>query len=330
MTPRRFGRVSASAMALLCLITSDPTAAQSTTADPRLREVRYDPRAVVTVPTRRGEVTLIVLAADESITELAAGLGSDCARPEAAWCIAAQPGGRHVFAKPKSSAQAPNNLALVTDKRMHAIRLTVLPDGDPKPSVYRLTILPPAVRLPGQGPADALAPPGDPLVAALGGSPSLLPSLQAGRNLGKVLQERLQSRPQVLNPRYSVAHGRDSQDIVPTMVFDDGRFTYLSFPGNREVPAVFQVLADGSETLLNTRMEQDALVVDRVARQLVLRAGGAVVSIRNDGFDADGVPPEDGTTVPGVQRVVRGAPGAAPAVVPTRPMAAPIASGAPR
>ena len=54
-----------------------------------------------------------------------------------------------------------------------------------------------------------------------------------------------------MNSSYSIAEGSGSEDIVPTLVFDDGRFTYFRFPGNREVPAVFHVLGDGSETLVN-------------------------------------------------------------------------------
>ena len=96
-----------------------------------------------------------------------------------------------------------------------------------------------------------------------------------------------------------------AQDIVPTLVFDDGRFTYLRFPGNREIPAVFHVLGDGGETLVNARMEDDLLVVDRVSRRLMLRAGSAVVGLWNEAFDLDGKPPGDGTTVPGVQRALR-------------------------
>jgi type IV secretion system protein VirB9 len=111
-----------------------------------------------------------------------------------------------------------------------------------------------------------------------------------------------------LNTQYAVAEGEHSQDIVPTLVFDDGRFTYLKFPGNREVPAVFHVLGDGSETLVNARMEDDLLVVDRVSRRLMLRAGSAVVGVWNEAFDLDGRPPTAGTTVPGVQRVLRASP----------------------
>ena len=68
---------------------------------------------------------------------------------------------------------------------------------------------------------------------------------------------------------------------------------------------VFHVLGDGSETLVNARMEDDLLVVDRVSRRLMLRAGSAVVGVWNDAFDLDGVPPRDGTTVPGVERALK-------------------------
>ena len=68
---------------------------------------------------------------------------------------------------------------------------------------------------------------------------------------------------------------------------------------------MFHVLGDGSETLVNARMEDDLLVVDRVSRKLMLRAGSAVVGLWNEAFDLDGRPPGDGTTVPGVQRVLR-------------------------
>jgi type IV secretion system protein VirB9 len=133
----------------------------------------------------------------------------------------------------------------------------------------------------------------------------LLPPVPAPPRPQEVVTERLSAKAQVLNTSYSIADGKGSEDIVPAMVFDDGRFTYFRFPGNREVPAVFHVLGDGSETLVNARMEDDLLVIDRVSRRLMLRAGSAVVGVWNDAFDLDGVPPGGGTTVPGVQRVVR-------------------------
>ena len=263
-------------------------------ADPRLREVVYDPRAVVTVPVKRGVVTLVVLDPDESITEVAAGLGGDCAKAESAWCVAAQPGGRNLFVKAKSSASAANNLAVVTDRRTHTFRFVVLADGDPKPPVYRLVVK-----------APVRAAPAARLALRDSGPPFALPAVPAPPPPQQVVAERLQAKPQVMNTQYSIAEGTGSQDIAPTLVYDDGRFTYLRFPGNREVPAVFHVLGDGSETLVNARMEDDVLVVDRVSRRLMLRAGSAVVGLWNEAFDLDGKPPGDGTTVPGVQRVLK-------------------------
>lgn len=262
----------------------------SAATDPRLRDIVYDPGVVVTVPVQRGVVTLVEFS-DEDIAEVAAGLGGDCTKPEAAWCVAAQPGGRHLFVKPKSGASAANTLAVVTDRRSHALRFVVLADHDRTPPVYRLRIKPPA-RPPAAVPAGP-----DPALAMLA-----LPDLPSPQ---QVVAERLSAKPTVMNTQYTIAEGDASQDIVPTLVFDDGRFTYLRFPGNREVPAVFHVLGDGSETLINVRMEDDLLVVDRVSRQLMLRAGHAVVGVWNEAFDLDGQPPRDGTTVPGVQRVLR-------------------------
>lgn len=271
-----------------------PVALMAQPSDPRLREIVYDPAAVTTVPVKRGVVTLIVFGGDEAIADVGAGLGGDCSKPESAWCIAAQPGARTLFVKPKSGASAANNLAVVTDKRVHSLRFVVLADSDPRPALYRLRISPPA-------PPPEAAPPRIALAAQVPAMPSLAPAPVAPDLLG----DRLQSKPPLRNTRYSLAEGRNSSDILPSLVFDDGRFTYFRFPGNREVPAVFQVLGDGSEALVNTRMEDDLLIVDRVSRQLMLRAGQAVIAVWNDAFDIEGLPPSDGTTVPGVRRVLK-------------------------
>ena len=263
-------------------------------SDPRLKEIWYDPQIVVNVPVKRGVVTDIVLDAGEAITDVAAGLGGDCSKTDASWCIAAQPGGRHIFIKPKSAASAPNNLAVVTDKRTHSFRLEVLPDGDARAPLYRLSV-------------KASAPPPPPAAQKVAtASPTLLPPLAALPTPAEIVAERLGAAPTPVNSSYWIATGAGSEDIVPSLVFDDGRFTYLRFANNREVPAVFHVLGDGSETLVNARMEGDLLVVDRVSRELMLRAGPAVVEVWNEAFDPDGIAPKDGTTVPGVERSLRG------------------------
>jgi len=222
------------------------------------------------------------------------GQGGDCSKAEAVWCVAAQPGGRHLFVKAKSGADAPNNLAVVTDRRSHTLRFVVLPDNDRQQPVYRLTVKAPVQ----PKPASRLSLHD---IAAL----AALPSVPPPPTPQQLVAERLQAKPTVMNIQYSLAEGAGSQDIVPTLVYDDGRFTYLRFPGNREIPAVFHVLGDGSETLVNARMEDDLLVVDRVSRRLMLRAGSSVVGIWNEAFDLEGIPAAGATTVPGVQRVLK-------------------------
>lgn len=276
---------------LVCSLLAVCVAAPATATDARLRTVVYDANAVVTVQVRRGVVTHVLLGEDEVIRQLAAGQGGDCTKPEALWCITAQAGDRSIFVKPKAGAAVPNNVAVVSDRRMHAFRFVVLADQDRREPVYRLQVTPPAPIGPSRGAS-----------ANLQAAPLPLPDPPSD---AERLQGRLLAAPEVVNASYSIAEGRGSSDIVPTLVFDDGRFTYFRFPGNREVPAVFHVLGDGSETLVNSRMEGELLVVDRVSRLLKLRAGSAVVGVWNDAFDLDGRPPVDGTTVPGVARVLK-------------------------
>jgi type IV secretion system protein VirB9 len=281
-----FQRLAATALLLMCasLMAAQP--------DPRLRELRYDPHAVVNVPVQRGVVTLIVLDEDETIQEVASGLGADCSKPDAVWCIAAQPGGRTLFIKPKSGASTPNTLAVVTSERIHSFQLQVFGDHEGTP-VYRLVMKapPPPVVL-------AAAPPPAP--------PAMpIPALPPAPSPEVVVKARLQAKPEVRNADYSLAEGADSADIVPSLVFDDGRFTYFRFSGNRDVPAVFHVLPDGRETVVNARMEDDLLVADRVSRHLMLRSGSAVVGIWNESFDPEGAPPDEGTTVAGLRRQLK-------------------------
>ena len=103
-----------------------------------------------------------------------------------------------------------------------------------------------------------------------------------------------------------VMHG--AEDIAPSLVFDDGRFTYFKFPANREVPTLYYIAPSGDEARINFHMEGDLAVVQRMGRRFVLRLGQSVVGIWNEAFDADGVAPKDGTTIDGVTRTLRTTP----------------------
>ena len=303
MNPRTL--LAAATELLTCAAALCTPAGIPATPEPRLREVIYSALSVVTVPVRRGIVTHVVLDGDETIREVAAGLGGDCLRADSAWCVVAQAGDRHLFIKPKSTASAANNLAVVTDQRVHAFRFEVLSDKNPHPPVYRLRVKAPSTRKETDNSQEIAAP-----TRPFSWPPHVLHSLQQAAlqpplSDSQVVAERLHSKAQPINTQYSMAEGSDSQEILPSLVFDDGRFTYLQYPGNREVPAVFQVQGDGSENVVNARMEDDMLVIDRVSRRWMLRTGAAVIGLWNDAFDLDGNPPSHGTTVPGVVRSLK-------------------------
>lgn len=123
------------------------------------------------------------------------------------------------------------------------------------------------------------------------------------------IQRRLAAAPTVKNNDYVMQVGRRSRAIAPVAAFDDGTFTYLTFSGKGEIPAVFMVAEDGSETLVNTHISParpDTVVIQRLAKQFVLRLNQAVVGVTNRGFQYAPVNPAQGSPLKGVTRTVTG------------------------
>ncbi len=95
-----------------------------------------------------------------------------------------------------------------------------------------------------------------------------------------------------ISTAYSMQIGPHSSRIAPIAAYDDDHYTYLTFPEHAERPAVFEVLDDGSERLLNHHTDGEVLVVHAVTRQLVLRLGSDVVSVFKDKALANSVVPD--------------------------------------
>jgi len=72
---------------------------------------------------------------------------------------------------------------------------------------------------------------------------------------------------------------RGTARLKPRVAFDDGTKTFIE-PVS-EVPAIFLVNADGTETLVNFRKEDRFLVIDKVAAQFTLRAGNETLCLFN-------------------------------------------------
>lgn len=254
--------------------------------DPRLREVAYDRNQVFKIVVRKGVATHIVLDPKEKILLAAPGFGADCDKPELLWCIVADVGSHTILVKPKAGATEPNNLELRTDKRLYSFDFVISTEADRDAnSMFRVMFTY----------AEAAAAEAE--------------SARRAANSKAVIEQRLQAKNAPRNWTYTKQVGTGAEAIAPSVAYDDGRFTYLKFPNNRDLPEVFAVDADGAESQVNSHVDgTDTLVLHRVYPRLVLRLGTQVVGIWNDAYDPNGTAAVHGTTVDGVKRVLRGQP----------------------
>lgn len=247
--------------------------------DKRIKFVDYDPNDVVLVKTRFGFVMDIKLNDDEEIQSAALG-------NSAGWDVG--PSGSHVLIKPKLP-EARTNMVLLTSKgRSYQFEISTSepPDSKGKKAVeddafYKVEFRYPAEAKKRVDDATAVA--------------------SANDKLDHPVRE-------IRNANYW-ACGDSAAD--PDVAFDDGRFTYLRFSGNRAIPTVYTVTDDGTESIANTHVETDSIdtvVVHQLAKRFVFRLGKTVGCLVNKSYDPKGTPNFNGTVTPDVDRVVKKAP----------------------
>lgn len=246
--------------------------------DPRVRVVDYNPLNVVKLSTFYGVSTHVEFAANEKIKDVAVG-------DDMAWNVV--PRGSHLFIKPKAE-KADTNITVITDKRTYHFALVVQPRpvkdstawADPN-LIFSLTF-----RYPDE---EAVK------YAATVKKEALKSKLGEFKNAARDGQ----------NFDYWVA---GSEEVSPTSARDDGRFIYLKFSNNRDMPAIYSVDDEGNEALINTNViDSNTIVVQRLVRELILRRGHYVASVINKAFDIRGGTDNlTGTVVPDVERVIKG------------------------
>jgi type IV secretion system protein VirB9 len=92
--------------------------------------------------------------------------------------------------------------------------------------------------------------------------------------------------------------------FIPS-VSDDGQSTYLEFPAQTRIPAIYVVNPDGKEAMTAYSVDGGLVTVNQTAPEFRLRDGDAVVCIHNKGWTSIGASPGTGTTSPDVIRVPR-------------------------
>lgn len=91
------------------------------------------------------------------------------------------------------------------------------------------------------------------------------------------------------------AQPANAEGLAP-VVYDDGRDTFLRFPGNQRIPAITTLRLDGSEAAVNSNGNPDTGIVQvhGVHPAIVLRDGRRVACLRNMAYDQVGVRPAGG------------------------------------
>jgi len=110
-----------------------------------------------------------------------------------------------------------------------------------------------------------------------------------------------------INANYTMSGNRY---LAPFNAWDNGQFTFFKFPGVVDVPAIFMVNPDGSESVVNHHVQgeaNDIVVMHKVAEHWVLRLGYFVLSVFNESYDPIGESNTSRTASPEVIRHVRGA-----------------------
>lgn len=263
---------------------------QGSMFDNRIQYVNYNSGDVVVIRSVAGIGLRIVFSPNETILDVASGFtqGWEFSDRRNILYIKA----KSVEGENGKSAIAPEagkwdtNLMVTTNLHMYDLDLHLLPSSSSARAPMNQQI---SYRVEFKYPADEAA---------------IAKNLAAKHRA----EAKLDATPEPRNWNYSMQIGDSAENIAPTMAYDDGRFTYLRFPNNRDFPSAFLVAADKSESIVNSHIDPaapDVLVLQRVSREMVIRLGNAVVGIYNDSFDADGIPANEGTTVAGVKRILK-------------------------
>ncbi|MFC3678089.1 P-type conjugative transfer protein TrbG [Ferrovibrio xuzhouensis] len=203
-----------------------------------------------------GQITNIALEPGERLT----GAGPIAAGDTARWIIGDTESGSglsrrvHILVKP-TRPDITTNLVITTDRRIYMLELRA--EAKPyMPAVAWAYPVPPA--------SQRANTPATPIIPAA-----------AARHY-----------------RYGITG--DTPPWRPVSVYDDGRRVYVEFPRGivqGEMPPIFVLGADGEPQLVNSRIYQNILIVDRIFGAAELRLGGGnrqqtVRIVRTDGKPA--------------------------------------------
>ena len=235
--------------------------------DPRIRVTPYRADAVYRLRGYVGYQIDVTFAPGERFVGLGVGDSKGVT-------FAAE--GNHLFLKPRA-AHVATNLTVLTNRRTYLFEYEAQP-SPPDPSgadvIYALRFEYPAV------------------------------PVHAASHEQRRIETNL-AEAQSLRPRNSDYWYCGDPSLKPVAAWDDGVQTTLVFGAHTELPAIFALNEDGSESLVNFDVQAGRIVVQRVARRLIVRRGKLAGCIVDQAFAGGGERLSSGTIAPNVERVTR-------------------------
>jgi type IV secretion system protein VirB9 len=237
-------RPAAAAFLMISSLSCPATGAQTPTGgslDPRVTSVTYQENNVVQVFATYGISTMIVFDEEERFETISLG-------DTESWQVVPAEKGNILFVKPIAK-DVTTNMNVVTTKRIYYLELRDFPpDAGRKVFGIRFHYL--------------------------------------EKNLNAALRKEAEQRaawPNIsgidkANVNIDYSFSGDAR-LKPLMVFDDGSKTFFKF--DAQVPAIFAVNSDFSETLMNFRREGEYIVIDGTSAQFTLRDGDQWICIFN-------------------------------------------------
>lgn len=242
--------------------------------DGRVQTVTYTPYDVFNIHAKVGRAVLVQLEHDERLEGDAAALGMGDSE---AWNLSVK--GNNILFKP----MMPNpdtNLIVTTNKRTYVFQLSIDSNNKQEPT-YILRFHYPDTVAKNEAKKRAKQTAANDLLYK-----------ETGINRKDI---------DIKNGEY---YGFGDASISPTAMYDDGRFTYLEFNHDSELPVVYKRAADGTETLINMHVNGAAVIVHELAPEFVLRSGRSVLGIKNKQYGS-GTFNASGSTVKQSARIVK-------------------------
>lgn len=246
--------------------------------DARVRNVNYDPDQVVTIVGSFRHAIEIQFGPGETVTQAALG-------DTVSWQIA--PVGNILFLKPRERAAGTNlivvtnaggtprtyhfNLSLGTGQQMYGVRFRY-PREERAMAALQLQVA----------------------------------QAQAARAVETTVAQTALDHAVIEGARNMNYTVQGDSSLQPTEISDNGEFTVIRYPGHADIPSIFAVDVDGTETIVPYDVREDFVVIHAVYRQIRLRRGTSVLCIYNEAPLRNDRGDRTGTVSNVVERKVKG------------------------